>query len=124
GVLRHAQAEGGRANHNSHLHAGQDTIWLIPQRIREVGKCTAPLNAPCLSRPLSRSSTRKGALTIVYRGGRVVGARGVSLGMVKTKQRPGAFRCRAFYFTAALVARHAQWPLCIPRVSITVAKAR
>jgi hypothetical protein len=45
----------------------------------------------------------------------------VSLGMVKTKQRPGAFRSRAFYFTAVLVARHAQWPLCVPRVSIAVA---
>jgi len=60
---------------------------------------------------------------LVWYGGGIVGARGVSLGMVKTKQRPVAFRCRAFYFTAALVAGHAQWPLCIPRVSIAVAKA-
>ena len=42
-------------------------------------------------------------------------------GQVKAKQRPGPFRSRAFYFTAALVARHAQWPLCVPRVSIAVA---
>ena len=41
----------------------------------------------------------------------------------KSKQRPGAFRCRAFYFTATLFARHAQWPLRVPRVTIAVAKA-
>ena len=52
-----------------------------------------------------------------------MGAWGMSVGMVKTKQRPGTFRSRAFYFTAALVVRHAQWPLCVPRVSIAVAKA-
>ncbi len=39
----HAPAEGGRANHTGHLHAGQDTTWLIPQGIREAGRCTAPL---------------------------------------------------------------------------------
>ena len=56
--------------------------------------------------------------------GTAAGAWGMSVGMVKTKQRPGTFRSRAFYFTAALVARHAQWPLCVPRVSIAVAKAQ
>ena len=79
--------------------------------------------APLLSRPLVPLLPARGRPLLGLDGGGIVGARGVSLGMVKTKQRPGTFRSRAFYFTAALVARHAQWPLCVPRVSIAVAKA-
>ena len=41
--------EGGRAHYTGHLHAGQDTTWLIPQGIRAAGRCMAPLGSTCAS---------------------------------------------------------------------------
>jgi hypothetical protein len=100
------------------------TLFPLPPLPRRHRLRISPHPFPPLSYPSHSSrSSREAAITSGWCGGGVVGARGVSLGMVKTKQRPGPFRSRAFYFTVALVARHAQWPLCSPRVSIAVTKA-